>query len=578
VSEEVEQTMMTWGSWWHRLARPMMQGEPGWWLLLACVLRVAERLLLALAALALIEQGSVWALAWTVVMLGTGALFGMVQAQLQRCLRVRLTMHVAYLVLQPRVLLSGDAQPMKTQALMFEGLAANEALLASSTPEILADLAVLPVLLVWLIPRQSLNVLIVLFASFVIAGVIAWVLRTLVSKASRDGWEKYNPVVDQLQTVVLGGLEVVAMGLAGVVRQRLRLAVQLWADALFYADRMAEWTGRLPLASAGVLVLISLPFQSHTLAITELKFWKNAVLLFSLLPPITALGRSFLRGSEAWGRLHSWAPWLEPQAVPQPGATPTRAQLAQRLGSDPPELNEIVWDCIDFGYEPETLILNNLQVRWRRGELMTVSGPNGAGKSTLFRLLLGLCIPQQGAIFVDGQPLDSEKIATKISYLPQRPYLNEQASIRDTMAMLTPEASEEIMQQLLERMGVWGHLRSREPKDPLAVLIGELSMGQRQRVAIARVFARPAEIWLLDEPDASLDSEGVDQLRMLIDETKQNGWVGVVVHGDTLCPFADKRLELGAVFAKGNKRNELAVNESEDPATNTSQGNGSRLG
>src|SRR6185295_14402348 len=91
-----------------------------------------------------------------------------------------------------------------------------------------------------------------------------------------------------------------------------------------------------------------------------------------------------------------------------------------------------------------------------------------------------------------------------IAYLPQRPFFPTDAGVRDGIRFLVPEASDERMERVLRRVGIWPRL-ARE-RQPLEVPIASLSAGERQRVALARVLLREdAPILMLDEPDANLD-------------------------------------------------------------------------
>jgi ABC-type transport system involved in cytochrome bd biosynthesis fused ATPase/permease subunit len=177
-------------------------------------------------------------------------------------------------------------------------------------------------------------------------------------------------------------------------------------------------------------------------------------------------------------------------------------------------------------------------------------GANGSGKSTLLKLLLAIEPPREGRYLVDGSPpRDGAALRASIAYLPQRPYLSDRVTVREAFGLLCPAVDEAAAMKWIERVGMGDVLRRIREDDPLGARIGRLSAGQRQRVALARAGLLDRRVWLLDEPDASLDAEGLARLGALLDEERSARIIVVAAHADALVRCADRvlRVEDGTV-------------------------------
>jgi ATP-binding cassette subfamily C protein CydD/ATP-binding cassette subfamily C protein CydCD len=198
-----------------------------------------------------------------------------------------------------------------------------------------------------------------------------------------------------------------------------------------------------------------------------------------------------------------------------------------------------------FAYDPGSPpTLRDLSVEWPAGGALLIGGPNGAGKSTLLRVLLGLRPPQQGSIAVGGVDLatiDLPHFRRGIAYLPQRPYLGAaEATVRSALRGLDDGIADSAMTAALERVGLTPAARS---GDPLDAPIGELSAGQRQRLALARVLLQNASIYLLDEPDANLDRAGIVLVGEIVRELVGRGrMVAIAAHTDELASLPGTRV------------------------------------
>jgi heme exporter protein A len=174
-------------------------------------------------------------------------------------------------------------------------------------------------------------------------------------------------------------------------------------------------------------------------------------------------------------------------------------------------------------------VLQGVSLELRAGELMHVSGPNGTGKTTLLRVVSGLLRPEQGSVAWRGQPIASAPTdyQNEIAYASHEPALKSDLTALENlrfMVGLRRRVTRRDLQISLERTGVAACADL-----PARVL----SAGQRRRVAMARVLAFRAALWLLDEPFTNLDTSGSALVSALLEEhVDQGGLALVVAHHD----------------------------------------------
>jgi heme exporter protein A len=141
------------------------------------------------------------------------------------------------------------------------------------------------------------------------------------------------------------------------------------------------------------------------------------------------------------------------------------------------------------------------------GGALVLVGPNGSGKSSLLRVLAGLIPPAAGALAWDGAELDGagEAHRARLHYVGHHEALKSVLTARENLAFWARlrGAPEGTIDAALDRFGL----------APLAEVPGRmLSAGQRRRLALARLLAAPAPLWLLDEPSVGLDARSVQTL------------------------------------------------------------------
>jgi heme exporter protein A len=186
-------------------------------------------------------------------------------------------------------------------------------------------------------------------------------------------------------------------------------------------------------------------------------------------------------------------------------------------------------------------VLKGVSFELGAGELVHVSGPNGSGKTTLLRVLSGLLRPEQGHVAWNGAdiaaaPLDYQRALAYASHEPAlKSDLTAQENLRFLVGLKRRVSAAELT-ATLQRTGV-AHCADL----PVRVL----SAGQRRRVAMARVLAVQASLWLLDEPYTNLDTAGAELLSSLLQaHVAAGGMALVVAHHELNVGMPTRRLGL----------------------------------
>jgi heme exporter protein A len=188
-------------------------------------------------------------------------------------------------------------------------------------------------------------------------------------------------------------------------------------------------------------------------------------------------------------------------------------------------------------------VLRGVSLQVAPGELLHVAGPNGTGKSTLLRVITGMLPPEQGAVTWCSRAIDRFRLdyQAQLTYLSHEPALKGDLTALENLRFavgLKRRVSPLELREALLRTGV-AHCADL----PARVL----SAGQRRRVAMARVLAMRASLWLLDEPFTNLDAQGGELVSELLRSHVLQGGLAVVVAHHELkieCPL--RRLELRA--------------------------------
>ena len=175
------------------------------------------------------------------------------------------------------------------------------------------------------------------------------------------------------------------------------------------------------------------------------------------------------------------------------------------------------------------VILRDVSLSVSRGEVVGLLGPNGAGKTTCFYSIMGLALPDQGRILLDGYDITAlpmyRRAVLGLGYLPQETSifrgLTVEGNIMAVLEVVEPDAGKrrERLEELLEEF----HITRLRAAPAMA-----LSGGERRRCEIARALAASPSIMLLDEPFAGIDPLSISDIRDLIKDLKTRN-IGVLI-------------------------------------------------
>jgi ATP-binding cassette subfamily B protein len=221
---------------------------------------------------------------------------------------------------------------------------------------------------------------------------------------------------------------------------------------------------------------------------------------------------------------------------------------------DPQPLNtlgagELIFENVSFSYRPDDPILRNLSFRIAPGEHVALVGPTGSGKSTVIRLLCRLYEPQEGRILLDGRDIRSISTADlrrQLGVVLQDTFLFS-GNVADNLR-LDAEVSDEQLQRICSDLGLDELLR-RLPQGLATELRergGNLSSGERQLLAVARVAIRNPTVLVMDEATAFMDPSTEATLQRDLDRLLQKRTAVVIAHRLATVEASDRILVLKA--------------------------------
>ncbi|MDP1659234.1 MAG: cytochrome c biogenesis heme-transporting ATPase CcmA [Methylotenera sp.] len=173
----------------------------------------------------------------------------------------------------------------------------------------------------------------------------------------------------------------------------------------------------------------------------------------------------------------------------------------------------------------DRLLFKHVGFELKAGGLLYVLGENGSGKSSLLRMLCGLLLPEDGAVFWAGKKIkeDAENFLSNLTYIGHLNGLKDDLTALENLYMgarlAGAEVSEKSALAALTAIGV-----TRCANLPVRVL----SQGQKRRVALARLWLTESKLWILDEPFAALDIASVDVLASRLGQHMSNGGMTII--------------------------------------------------
>lgn len=433
------------------------------------------------------------------------------------------------------------AQPMRDAALLRQFASGNALVALLDAPWSVLFIACL------FLVDVSLGVLVTAGAALLIA--LAWIGEAALREPLGKAQVRNVRSMQELESATRNAEVTQAMGMSGALIGRWQ---RMNGDAL----ALQTLAGNRSAAIQGVTKFARLALQ---VLVTALAAWlaihgeitigaiiASAILAGRALSPFEAAIASWKSLSDArsaYARLEELFAGVtanESMVLPDPSGALSLEQVSYAI------------PCV------EKPVVRNVSFRLGAGESVAVVGPSGSGKSTLMRLILGVRPLSSGVVRLDGADAHQwsrDALGRFIGYLPQDVELFA-GSIRDNIARFQGDAQPESIVEAAQQAGAH-ELILRLPQG-YDTEIGDggalLSVGQRQRIGLARALYGDPKLLVLDEPDANLDEAGQQALVSALSHAKRRGMtVLLVTHRKSLLAHVDKLLILrdGRVEAFG---------------------------
>jgi ATP-binding cassette subfamily C protein len=228
--------------------------------------------------------------------------------------------------------------------------------------------------------------------------------------------------------------------------------------------------------------------------------------------------------------------------------------------------HSIEFKDVSFTYRTDAHTLSGINLKVSKGETVGIIGPSGAGKTTVADLFLRLLHPTSGSILVDGKPVEHIRLSSwreHVGYCSQEFFiLND--TVYNNVRFYDERVGEEDVERAIKMVGLEDVVK----KLPFGMhtSIGErgleLSAGQRQRVALARVLARKPSLLILDEATSALDGESEKAIHEALTALHGSMTIIIIAHRLTTVMTTDRLLvvEKGSIAEEGSPQ-ELLKNE-----------------
>lgn len=381
-------------------------------------------------------------------------------------------------------------------------------------------------------------------AGAVVLSLLSWASERASSGAMKEAIQREAQAYSSLDLSLGAAGVVAALGMReAMVRRHLRerfeangLVARTGLGAARYTAMIKSARLLLQSLALGLGALLAIEQQISAGAI-----FASSLLIARALQPIELVNgawKSLLQARAAWGHVAELFERRGAALVPTALPAPTGAIAVENLGIAAPTNDRLLIGGVSFTLE--------------RGELLGVIGPSGAGKSTLARALVGIARPVQGVVRLDGSDLRNwppAQLGEAIGYVPQEPVLFR-GTIKENIARFRTEtlAGHMLDEQVVQAAQLCGAhdfiVRLPQGYDtPLGWGGAGLSVGQAQRITLARALFGAPSLVVLDEPNAALDADGELRLAAALENLRARGVTLVVIaHRAGILQTADKLL------------------------------------
>lgn len=360
------------------------------------------------------------------------------------------------------------------------------------------------------------------------------------ANANRKQFKVLSLLSNQFMDLNQGMAELKRLEQTEVARERLSLTASEYQKTTMGVLRLAFLsTATLELFSSVAIAMVALylglglleqlPWQTGEAPVSLLVAFYLLLLAPEFYLPLRQLGNDYHAKQKAEAAATQIAEILALTQSDGPAATDAVEPLvAQRQTAALIELQNVHWS--DAG----RVRLANLTAQIKAQDRVWLRGHSGVGKSSLMSILLGFEQHYQGSLLIEGEPLKVNDLAAwrrRLAWLPQTPEW-VQGSIRQNLELGLGHCTDDALRNALIKAQCWDFVGSlRFGWDTAISEAGTgLSGGQMQRLSIARALLSQADIWLLDEPCSSLDSETAELVLNTLDEASYGKTVLIISH------------------------------------------------
>ena len=210
------------------------------------------------------------------------------------------------------------------------------------------------------------------------------------------------------------------------------------------------------------------------------------------------------------------------------------------------------------GYDNGPDIISSCSINVNKGEIVAILGPNGAGKSTAMKTMLGLLKLKSGSISIDGKDITNlspqDRVKSGISFVPQTRNVFADLTVRENLEIGAFLREDDVNKAIDEIYDLFPILKEKKSQ-----VVGELSGGQRQQVALGRALMIRPSVLMLDEPTAGVSPIVMDELFQHIIKVKKNNVAIIMVEQNAKQALSIS--DRGYVLVTGQNKFEGSGNE-----------------